>query len=79
MLHVRLYNAFLEGQLRHSDVVYSAHELEPLLVDLWIGATTVFPKGFSVSYTIRHQTEEIARGRGARSFAWGSIGIARTF
>ena len=28
----------------------SAHELEPLLVDLWIGATTVFPKGFSVSY-----------------------------
>jgi hypothetical protein len=78
-LHVRLYNAFLEGQLRHSDVVYSAHELEPLLVDLWIGATTVFPRGFSVSYTIRHQTEEIARGRGARSFAWGSIGISRSF
>jgi hypothetical protein len=78
-LHVRLYNAFLEGQLRHSDVAYSAHELEPLLVDLWIGATAVFPKGFSVSYTIRHQTEEIARGRGARSFAWGSIGVYRTF
>ena len=78
-LHVRAYNAFLEGQFRHSDVVYSAHELEPLLVDLWIGATTVFPKGFSVSYTIRHQTEEIARGRGARSFAWGSIGISRSF
>ena len=78
-LHVRLYNAFLEGQFRHSDVVYSAHELEPLLVDLWLGATTVFPKGFSVSYTIRHQTEEIARGSGARSFAWGSIGISRSF
>jgi hypothetical protein len=78
-LHVRLYNAFLEGQLRHSDVVYSAHELQPLLVDLWIGVTTVFPKGFCVSYTIRHQTEEIARGRGARSFAWGSIGISRSF
>ena len=78
-LHVRLYNAFLEGQLRHSDVVYSAHELEPLLLDLWIGATTLFPKGFAVSYTIRHQTEEIARGRGARSCAWGSIGISRSF
>jgi hypothetical protein len=39
----------------------------------------VFPKGFSVSYTIRHQTEEIARGRGARSFAWGSIGMSRSF
>jgi Outer membrane protein LpxR len=78
-LHVRLYNAFLEGQFRHSDVAYSPHELEPVLVDLWVGVTTVFPRGFSVSYTIRHQTEEIQRGRGARSFAWGSIGIARTF
>jgi hypothetical protein len=76
---VRGYNAFLEGQFRHSDVVYSAHELQPVLVDLWIGAATVFPKGFSVSYTIRHQTEEIERGRGARSFAWGSIGISRSF
>ncbi len=78
-LHLRAYNAFLEGQFRHGDVAYSAHELQPLLVDLWIGATTVFPKGLSVSYTIRHQTEEIARGRGARSFAWGSIGISRSF
>jgi hypothetical protein len=32
-----------------------------------------------VSYQIRHQTEEIARGGGARSFAWGSIGISRSF
>lgn len=78
-VHVRAYNAFLEGQFRGSDVVYSAHELQPLLVDLWIGATMVFPKGFSVSYTIRHQTEEIERGHGARSFAWGSIGISRSF
>ncbi len=49
-LHVRLYNAFLEGQFRHSDLAYSARELEPLLVDVWLGATTVFPNGFSVSY-----------------------------
>jgi hypothetical protein len=59
--------------------VYSSHELAPLLVDLWVGATTVFPTGLSVSYTIRHQTEEIEHGRGARSFAWGSIGIAQSF
>jgi hypothetical protein len=78
-IHLRVYDAFLQGQFRHSDVVYSAHELNPLLVDLWIGATTVFPKGFSVSYTIRHQTEEIEHGRGARSFAWGSIGVAQSF
>jgi len=78
-LHARLYNAFLEGQFRHSDVEYSAHELQPLLVDFWIGATMSFPRGLTVSYTIRHQTEEIDRGRGARSFAWGSIGVARSF
>ena len=69
----------IEGQFRHSDVVYSSHELEPLLVDLWIGATTVLPKGISISYTVRHQTEEIGHGSGARSFAWGSIGIAQSF
>jgi len=78
-LHARIYNAFLEGQFRHSDVVYSSHELEPLLVDLWIGATTVLPRGISISYTVRHQTEEIGHGSGARSFAWGSIGIAQSF
>jgi len=78
-LHARVYNAFLEGQFRHSDVEYSARELQPLLFDLWIGATAHFPRGLTVSYTIRHQTEEIDRGRGARSFAWGSIGIAGSF
>lgn len=78
-VHARLYNAFLEGQFRHSDVVYTRHDLEPLLVDLWVGATMVFPRGLAVSYTIRHQTEEIDRGRGARSFAWGSIGVAQSF
>src|SRR5262249_43818769 len=78
-VHLRLYNAFLEGQFRESDVEYSPHDLNPMLLDLWVGATLVFPKGFTVSYTIRHQTEEIERGRGARSFAWGRIGVAQSF
>ena len=78
-VHLRFYNAFLEGQFRASDVEYSPRELNPLLLDLWVGATLVFPKGFTLSYTIRHQTEEIERGRGARSFAWGRIGFAQSF
>jgi hypothetical protein len=78
-IHLRLYNAFLEGQFRHSDVTFAPHELNPMLVDLWVGATTMLANGVSISYTIRHQTQEIATGRGARSFSWGSIGIAQQF
>jgi hypothetical protein len=78
-IHLRLYNAFLEGQVRHSDVTLAPHELNPVLVDLWVGATTMLANGVSISYTIRHQTQEIATGRGARSFSWGSIGIAQRF
>ncbi len=40
-VRARVYNAFLEGQFRHSDVTFGSSELEPLLVDVWFGATTV--------------------------------------
>ena len=36
----RAFNAFLEGQVRHSDVTFESSELEPILFHLWLGATT---------------------------------------
>jgi hypothetical protein len=78
-LHVRAYNAFLEGQLRHSDVTFSSSALRPVLLDLWLGATTTLKSGLGVSYAVHHQTEEIEKGPGARSFTWASIGVAQRF
>jgi hypothetical protein len=78
-MRARIYNAFLEGQFRSSDVTFSSSELEPLLLDLWVGATTVFPNGLSVTYAAHRQTEEIKERRGGRAFTWASIAIAQRF
>ena len=78
-LRARLYNGFLQGQVRASDVTYSSSELNHLLLEAWLGLTTVLKSGLSVSYTVRHQTEEIRVGRGERELTWASIGVAQRF
>lgn len=78
-LRARLYNSFLQGQFRSSDVEFSSSRLNHLLLEAWAGVTTVFSNNLSVSYTIRHQTEELDSGPGARSFTWASIGVAQQF
>jgi hypothetical protein len=76
---LRLYDAFLEGQFRESDVEFSSGDVNHLLLETWFGVTTVLKNRLSVSYTIRHQTKELDAGRGARSFTWASIGVAQQF
>jgi hypothetical protein len=78
-LRARLYNSFLQGQFRDSDVTYSSSELNHLLLEGWIGVTALLPNNFSVSYTIRHQTEELETGRGARGFTWASLSVSQRF
>jgi len=78
-LRLRLYNAFLEGQFRESDVELAFGDLNHVLLETWLGVTTVLKGRLSVSYTIRHQTKELDTGRGARSFTWASIGVAQQF
>ena len=67
----RAFNAFLEGQVRDSDVRFESSELEPILFHLWLGATTTLKNGLSVSYSVHRQTEEIQHGRGARELEVG--------
>jgi hypothetical protein len=74
-----LYNAFLEGQFRDSAVTFESSELNHVLLDAWLGVTTVINGRLSVSYTVRRQTQELAAGRGARAFTWASIGVAQHF
>src|SRR5690606_20740413 len=78
-VRARLYNAFLQGQFRSSDVTHSWSNLDHLLFEAWVGVTTVLKNDLSVSYTVRHQTEEIRSGSGARGFTWASIGVAQQF
>lgn len=76
---LRLYNSFLQGQFRDSDVEYSSDDVNHLLLESWIGVTTVLKNRLSISYTIRHQTEELEVGRGSRGFTWASISFAQQF
>jgi hypothetical protein len=78
-LRARVYNAFLEGQFRDSDVVYESSDLQHLLLEAWVGVTAVLENDLSISYTIRHQTEEIESGRASRGLTWASIGVAQRF
>src|SRR5690606_1289110 len=78
-LRARLYNAFLQGQFRDSDVTFSSSDLNHLLLEAWFGVNTVLKNGVNVSYTVRHQTEELRVGRGEREFTWASIGVAKRF
>jgi hypothetical protein len=78
-LRLRLYDAFLQGQFRKSDVEFSSGDVNHVLLESWLGVTTVLNDRLSISYTIRHQTKELDAGRGARSFTWASIGIAQQF
>jgi hypothetical protein len=78
-LHARVYNAFLQGQFRHSDVAFASSGLNPVLVDLWVGATTALRNGLAVNYTVHRQTREIEAGRGARNFTWATIGVTQRF
>lgn len=77
-LKARFYNAFLQGQLRHSDLTYSYAELRPIIAEGWLGYTYAFRQGYRVSYVLRAQTSEIKRGDGDRSVVWGGLIFAKT-
>lgn len=76
-LKARAYNAFLEGQLRHSAVTYHRGELNSFLVEAWLGYTLAFQNGFRVSYVLRGHTSEVRHGEGDRDLLWGSLTLAR--
>jgi hypothetical protein len=75
----RVYNAFLQGQFRDSDVQYSASELRHWLVEAWLGLTVLLKNEVAISYAIRHQTAELEKGDGSRGFTWASLDVARRF
>lgn len=76
---VRGYNAFLQGQFRHSDLRYSASEVKPLVAEAWIGVSTRLRTGWKIQYALRGETSELKGGNANRSHLWGSVTLETTF
>lgn len=72
-IRARAYNAFLQGQFRHSAVTFSADELNPLTLEGWIGYTRAFASGWRLSYVLRAQSSEVRRGPADRAEVWGGV------
>jgi hypothetical protein len=77
-VRARVYNAFLQGQVRHSDVTFAWDELDHVLLESWFGVSTELEGGLAISYSLRWQSPEIASGTGSRSFSWGTLSFARS-
>jgi hypothetical protein len=75
----RVYNALLQGQLRHSDVRYSFDEIEPIVAEGWIGVMTQLFPNTELSYAMHYQTAELRSGKAARDVFWGGVQLAHSF
>ncbi|NGY05219.1 lipid A deacylase LpxR family protein [Solimonas terrae] len=71
--HARLYNSFLQGQFRGSDLEYSYHEVRPLIGEAWLGVTAQITGEYRLSWVMRYQTSELKPEPGDRSLIWGGL------
>lgn len=78
-VHLRMYNAFLQGQFRDSAVTFSASELEPFVAEAWLGYTMAVENGWRFSYVLRAMSSEIKAGPGDRSLVWGGLTVSQAF
>ncbi|HSN73450.1 MAG TPA: lipid A-modifier LpxR family protein [Steroidobacteraceae bacterium] len=76
---VRAYNAFLEGQFRHSDLRVDRSNIEPVIARAWIGVTVSTLSGMRWFYRLTAQSAELRSGPAARVHYWGSLGFDRSF
>lgn len=74
----QFYNAFLQGQFRDSDVVFTYSDLEPLIGEAWVGVTKTFKSGLEVSFSLRSSTREV-KGFDDHTPVWGSVILRRVF
>ncbi len=72
-IKLRIFNALLQGQFRDSKVTYSSSDLEPVVLEAWIGVGSEFKSGLRLSYLLRYQTSEFKTGLSDRGFSYGEI------
>ena len=76
---LRAYNAFLQGQFRHSDLRYSTESLNQVLGEAWAGVEFRTAAGLELRYLARWQSPELHSGVGSRTIVWGSFEVAKSF
>ncbi len=72
-IKLRGYNAFLQGQFRHSEVTYDHQQLRPVVVEAWAGYTHELRSGYHINYGLRGHSSEIKEGDGDRNVIWGGV------
>jgi hypothetical protein len=75
---LRVYNAFLQGQFRQSDLTYGEGDVNKTLAEVWAGVEWR-TAGWALQYLARWESPELRGGSGSRSFTWGSIEISKSF
>lgn len=78
-LKARAYNAFLQGQFRHSEVRYSYQEIAPVLVEGWLGLVMQLLDQTRLSYSLHYQSKELRHGLAARDTLWGAVQLSHSF
>lgn len=76
---LRVYNAFLQGQFRHSDLTYGEGDVNKVLAEVWAGVEWRTSSGWALQYLARWESPELRRGSGSRDFTWGSIEVSKSF
>jgi len=77
-IHLRAYNALLQGQFRESSVTYGSDELNHVVSEAWMGITSELDNGLRLSYFLRGQSSEIKSGPGSRHPVWGGVIVSRS-
>ncbi|MBZ0273005.1 lipid A deacylase LpxR family protein [bacterium] len=72
-----LYNAFLQGQFRESDVTFDASQIERIILE-GQGAITLGYAGWNLTYAISARGREYS-GPHARDHFWGGIYLTKGF
>ena len=77
-LNLRVYNALLQGQFRHSEVAVSSADMQRLVAEYWFGVTGGFAKKYTASIFVRGHTDEF-KGQNARNAAWVGLVFSRAY
>jgi len=77
-LNFRLYNAFLQGQFRDSEVAISSSDMRRLVAEYWLGGTAEFSKHYYASIFLRGQSKEFD-GTNARNAAWVGLVFSHAY
>jgi hypothetical protein len=78
-LRGRLYDAFLQGQFRHTDVAYDSSAIEHVLGEAWVGVDARLDDRLRLSYIVRRQSPELEVGKGSRASTWAGLTISGGF